>query len=304
LFNYKEGITIIETRLLNYFLAIAREQNITKAAESLHIAQPTLSKQMMDLEEQLGKKLFIRGKKKITLTEDGIYLRSRAQEITDLIEKTESVFKSQDGLVAGDIYLGCGETHIMEYITKLFKEMQTDYPEIHFHIYSGDAEAVMERLDKGLLDMGLLLGPIEQEKYHYFPLGKEDHFGLLIPKNSSLAAGETISLEALKTLPLIFPQQTYNGQQRMEWFGTNFHELNIIATYNLVYNATFMVEQEMGYAFCLENLVNIDNNRNLTFRRIEPSIKVEAYLITKKYQVQSTAAKVFLERLQESLKKE
>lgn len=288
---------MLETRLLYYFLAVAREQNITKAAESLHITQPTLSKQMMDLEEQLGKQLFIRGKKKIVLTEDGVYLRNRAQEIIDLVEKTESAFHTQDSPVAGDIYLGCGETPIMESITKSFKEIQTDHPEIHFHIYSGDAEAVMERLDKGLLDMGLLLGPIEQEKYNYFAIEQQDHFGLLMPKTSPLAKNPTISLKTLKSLPLIFPQQTYNGQQRMNWFGPDFHELNIIATYNLVYNATFMVEQGMGYAFCLENLVNTESSRNLAFRRIEPPIQVEAYLITKKYQTLSTAVKVFLERL-------
>ena len=294
---------MIETRLLYYFLAIAREQSITKAAETLHVTQPTLSKQMMELEAQLGKQLLIRGKKKITLTEEGAFLRAQAQEMINLMEKTESAFKADEEIIWGDIYIGCGETPAMEFITELFKEIQTDYPGIHFHIYSGDADAVLERLDKGLLDAGLLLGPMQQEKYDYINIFKSDIYGLLMPRDCSLAEKQTVSVADLYNIPLIFSAQTYAGHQRLEWFGVDYDSLNIVATYNLIYNATFMVEQGMGYAFCLGNLVSTDGNRNLAFRPFSPDLKIDLFIVTKKYQTFSPAAKIFLSYLREKLQK-
>lgn len=294
---------MIETRLLYYFLAIAREQSITKAAETLHVTQPTLSKQMMELEAQLGKQLLIRGKKKITLTEEGAFLRAQAQEMVNLMEKTESAFRADEEIIGGDIYIGCGETPAMEFITELFKEIQTDYPGIHFHIYSGDADAVLERLDKGLLDAGLLLGPMQQEKYDYINIFKSDIYGLLMPRDCSLAERQTVSVADLYNIPLIFSAQTYAGHQRLEWFGVDYDSLNIVATYNLIYNATFMVEQGMGYAFCLGNLVSTDGNRNLAFRPFSPDLKIDLFIVTKKYQTFSPAAKIFLSYLREKLQK-
>lgn len=294
---------MIETRLLYYFLAIAREQSITKAAETLHVTQPTLSKQMMELEAQLGKQLLIRGKKKITLTEEGAFLRAQAQEMINLMEKTESAFKADEEIIGGDIYIGCGETPAMEFITELFKEIQTDYPGIHFHIYSGDADAVLERLDKGLLDAGLLLGPMQQEKYDYINIFKSDIYGLLMPRDCSLAEKQTVSVADLYNIPLIFSAQTYASHQRLEWFGVDYDSLNIVATYNLIYNATFMVEQGMGYAFCLGNLVSTDGNRNLAFRPFSPDLKIDLFIVTKKYQTFSPAAKIFLSYLREKLQK-
>ena len=294
---------MIETRLLYYFLAIAREQSITKAAETSHVTQPTLSKQMMELEAQLGKQLLIRGKKKITLTEEGAFLRAQAQEMVNLMEKTESAFRADEEIIGGDIYIGCGETPAMEFITELFKEIQTDYPGIHFHIYSGDADAVLERLDKGLLDAGLLLGPMQQEKYDYINIFKSDIYGLLMPRDCSLAEKQTVSVADLYNIPLIFSAQTYAGHQRLEWFGVDYDSLNIVATYNLIYNATFMVEQGMGYAFCLGNLVSTDGNRNLAFRPFSPDLKIDLFIVTKKYQTFSPAAKIFLSYLREKLQK-
>ena len=158
---------MIETRLLQYFLAVAEEQNITRAANYLHITQPTLSKQMMDLEEQLGKQLFLRGKKKITLTEDGIYLRSRAQEIISLMEKTENDFRENEQSITGDIYIGCGEHRSSIKIMQIIKSIQDNFPEIHFHFFSNNADAIIERLDKGLLDIGILLEPEISPRYDY-----------------------------------------------------------------------------------------------------------------------------------------
>lgn len=288
---------MIETRLLQYFLAVAREQNITRAAQTLHIAQPTLSKQMMELEEQLGKPLFIRSKKKITLTDEGTFFRSRAQEILDLMAKTESIFHSDEDTVAGDIWFGCGETPLMGCITKVLHDLHTEYPGLRFHIFSGDAESVLEKLDKGLLDMGLMLGPTDTEKYRQIPLNYRNRFGLLMPKDSPLAQHESIPVELLQSLPLIVSQQTVSAQLLSQWAGLDSKDMNIIATYNLIYNATFMVEQGMGYALCLENLVNTDGRRNLTFRSLSPEISVNAYLAVKKYQILSRSAQLLLQEI-------
>lgn len=288
---------MIETRLLQYFLAVAREQNITRAAQSLHIAQPTLSRQMMELEQQLGKPLFVRGKKRITLTDEGAYFRSRAQEMMDLMVKTESMFRNDEDTVAGDIWFGCGETPIMGSITHVFHDLQAEYSGLKFHIFSGDSESILEKLDKGLLDMGLMLGYADLEKYRQIPLNLESRFGLLMPKDSPLAKMESIPTELLPTMPLIISQQTMSGEFLRQWFGKGYDELNIIATYNLIYNATFMVEQGMGYGLCLENLVNTEGRRNLTFRPLTPEVPLKAFLVVKKYQVLSRSAQLLLNEI-------
>lgn len=288
---------MIETRLLHYFLAVAREQSITRAAETLHISQPTLSKQMMDLEQQLGKPLFVRGKKKITLTDEGAYFRSRAQEMMDLMTKTESIFRSDEDTIAGDIWFGCGETPIMDCITQVFHDFQAEYPGLKFHIYSGDADGVLEQLDKGLLDMGLMLGTSNLEKYRCIPLNRNNRFGILMPRDCPLAGKNAIGLEELSNLPLIISQQTVGSQLLRSWFGERYQQLDIIATYNLVYNATFMVEQGMGYCLCLENLVNTEGIRNLTFRPVEPELSLPAFLVVKKYQTLSKSAQLLLDEI-------
>lgn len=291
---------MIETRLLHYFLAIAREQNITKAAQTLYITQSTLSKQMMDLEKQLGKQLFIRGNRKLTLTDEGIFLRNRAQEILFLVENTESALRTDEQTLSGDIFIGCGETIVMDLFAKLFLEFHTEHPDVQFHTHSGDADTVLERLDKGLIDLGLLLGPIRQEKYDYLNLHQKDILGLLMSKDCPLAEQAAINIDQLKTLPLILAEQTFQGHQDLEWFGTDESVLNIVATYNLIYNATFLVEHGIGYALCLDRLVNTEG-RNLTFRPIVPELSVGLYVVTKKYQTFSPAVKVFLERIREAV---
>lgn len=290
---------MIETRLLHYFLAIAREQNITKAAETLFVTQSTLSKQMMDLEKQLGRQLFIRGKRKITLTEEGVFLRNRAQEILALLDNTESAFRSDAETLSGDISIGCGETVVMDRITGLLTEFHRQYPDVRFHTHSGDADTVLERLDKGLVDMGLLLGPLRQEKYDYLNIHQKDTFGLLIPKDCELVNQESINIDQLKTLPMILAEQTFSGHQEIEWFGSDYSVLNVVATYNLIYNATFMVEHGIGYALCLDRLVNT-KGRNLAFRPIIPELSVDLYIVTKKYQAFSPAVKIFLDLIKKS----
>ena len=285
---------MIETRLLHYFLAIAREQSITRAAQTLFISQSTLSRQMMDLEKQLGKQLFIRGKRKVTLTEDGVFLRNRAQEIMKLLENTETALHADTQNLTGDIFISCGETVAMDTIAELMAEFHQQYPDVKLHTYSGDADAVMERIDKGLADMGLLLGPVRQEKYNYLNLHQKDVYGLLMPEECPLAAQKAINIDQLKSLPMILAEQTFFGHQDLDWFGED--ALNVVATYNLIYNATFLVEHGIGYALCLDRLVNT-NGRNLTFRPISPELSVGLYIVTKKYQVFSPAAKKFYEEI-------
>lgn len=287
---------MLETRLLNYFLVVAREQNMTRAAAELHISQPTLSTQIAELERQLGIKLFKRTNKNTLLTEDGVLFRARVQELIDLTNKIESEFTSGESNISGDVYLGCGETYIMSYISSVFREIQQEYPDIHFHIYSGDAGAVIERLDKGLLDFGLLLGPHFNEKYDYISTGMYDRFGLLVPGDCSLAQKETISLDEIEKLPIIIPNQVASGAHDLGDFDISV--LHTVGSYNLVTNATYMVEQGLGYAFCLDNLVNTQG-RNLKFLPLEQDVKIEAYIVTKKYAYFSKAARVVLNRLKE-----
>lgn len=287
---------MIETRLLRYFLTIAREQNITRAAEVLHVTQSTLSKQMMELEAQLGRQLLIRGKRQVTLTEEGQFLRKQAQEIMELMDKTESAFSAGDSIIGGDIYLGCAETQAMSKIAEVFQSIHTGYPGVQFHIFSGDAETVMERLDKGLLDIGILQDPAVYERFEYTRLRLKDVFGLLMPRNCRLAEKEAITLDDLDDLPLIFSQQTHHSMERTSWFGRKYEQYRIVATYNLLYNATHLVEQGIGYAFCLDGLADT-NGRNLTFRPFVPPLEVNLVAVSKKYQPFSPAAKIFMERL-------
>lgn len=287
---------MLESRLLNYFLVVAREQNMTRAAAELHISQPALSAQIADLERQLGIKLFKRTNKSTLLTEDGILFRARAQELIDLTNKIESEFTSGTGDISGDIYLGCGETYIMSHISSVFREIQKEYPNIHLHIYSGDAEAVIERLDKGLLDIGLLLGPTFHEKYDYLSLGMHDTFGLLVPANSPLAKNNTLSITELHSLPILVPNQVLSGAHDLGDFDAGL--LNPVGSYNLITNATYLVEQGVGYAFCLANLVNI-TGRNLKFIPLQEEVKIEAYIVTKKYAYFSKAAKLLLTKIHE-----
>ena len=288
---------MIETRLLHYFLAVAREENITKAAQSLFVTQSTLSKQMMDLENQIGKQLFIRGKRKITLTEEGLFLRSRAREILELMENTENALHQDQQTLSGNVSIGCGETVAMDIIAGLLEAFHKQYPDVVLHTYSGDADAILERIDKGLADMGLLLGPIRQEKYEYLQLRQKDVYGLLMPKDCPLASQSSINIDQLKTLPIILPDQTFCGHQDLDWFGTDQSVFHVVATYNLIYNATYLVEHGIGYALSLDRLVNT-NGRNLTFRPISPELSLDLYIVTKKYQSFSPAAKIFYVQLQ------
>lgn len=292
---------MMEFRVLRYFLAVAREESITGAAKALNVSQPTLSKQLMDLEESLGKQLFIRGNRRIALTEEGTLLRKRAQEIMELVDKTEAEIGGVDEVISGDLYIGGGETDAMRLIARSVKKLQQEQPHIQYHLYSGNAEDVMERLDKGLLDFGVIIGSAQIQQYDYLRLPATDTWGLLMKKDSPLASLDCIRPEHLLGLPLLCSRQALAGNELSGWLQEGSNHQNIVATYNLIYNAALMVEEGIGYALCLDKLVNTSNVSFLCFKPLEPRLEAPLYIVWKKYQVFSKAAERFLKELQETI---
>ncbi|MDH6457969.1 DNA-binding transcriptional LysR family regulator [Fusobacterium sp. PH5-7] len=291
----------MELRVLRYFLAVAKEESITAASETLHVTQPTLSRQLMELEEEFGKKLFIRGNRKITLTDEGILLRKRAEEIVELVEKTETEITASDEIINGDIYIGGGETDAMRIIAHIVKKLQEKYPQVKYHLFSGNADDVTERLDRGLLDFGVVIEPANIQKYDYLKLPATDTWGVLMRKDSPLAQNTVIKPKDLHNTPLLCSRQSMVGKGISQWIGKDFEKLNIVATYNLVYNASLMVEEGIGYALSLDKLVNTTGNSALCFKPLEPKLEVGLNIVWKKSQVFSKAAKKFLEMLESEL---
>ncbi len=263
----------MELRVLQYFLAVAREQSIIRAAESLHLSQPTLSTQIKAMEEELGKQLLIRGTKgsrKVTLTEEGMILRKRAEEILNLVRKTEREITLSDQVIVGDVYIGTGETDAVRFIAKAARELYKTYPGIHYHIASGNAQFVSEQLDKGLIDFGIVFGPVDHAKYNSVEMPFKDTWGVLMRKDSPLAAKAAVSPEDLWDRPLIVSQQGDNHGALTDWMQKEMSELEIIATYNLLFNASLMVEEGLGYAIGFDKIINTSGSSSLCFRPLTP----------------------------------
>lgn len=292
----------MELRVLRYFLAVAREETISGAAEAVHVTQPTLSRQMMDLEEELGKTLFLRGKRRILLTEEGVFLRKRAQEIVDLVEKTESAFNAADKDIVGEVWIGGGETDAMRLIARAARELQAKHPHISYHLFSGNAEDVAERLDRGLVDFGIVVEPVDLSRYDFIRLPVTDIWGVLMRKDSPLAGKQAIRPEDLLELPLLCSRQPMVRNEISGWMGTNYEKLHIVTTYNLLYNASLMVEEGMGYALCLDKIVRTSEEGPLCFRPLEPRLEVGLDIVWKKHQFFSKAAAEFLNHLQKAWK--
>ena len=289
----------MDIRVLQYFLAVAREESITKAAETLRMTQPPLSRQLKDLEEELGKQLLIRGSKKVTLTEDGMLLRKRAEELVALMKKTKDELTSSDENINGEIYIGCGETEAISFLAQVAQNLQKKHPLIHYHIYSGDAERVMEKLDKGLIDFGFLVGHTDISKYDHIQLPMKDTWGVLMCKDSPLAEKESISAEDLWDKPLIISHQTSMNNEMFSWLKADISKLNIVATYDLIYNAAQFVKKGFGYVIALDKLINTTGDSNLCFRPLFPVLEAELCIVWKKYQVLSRASNTFVKQLQE-----
>lgn len=294
----------MEIRVLRYFLAIAREETITGAANLLHVTQPTLSRQIKDLEDELGKTLLVRGSHRVTLTPEGMLLRKRAEEIIALVDKAEEEFASMKGTLSGDIYIGGGETDAMNIIAAVCHRLQASHPDIHYHLYSGNAEDVTERLDKGLLDFGLLIQPTDLTKYNYLSIPAKDRWGVLMKKDCPLAKKEEIHVQDLAPLPLIFSRQAMRRQteknELIEWFGKEWDQLHIVTTFNLIYNAAVMAKQGMGYVISLDKLTDTSESSPLCFRPLAPTLESGLDIVWKKYQVFSPAAELFLKELRRS----
>lgn len=294
----------MELRVLQYFLAIAREQSIVRAAQSLNLSQPTLSTQIKHMEEELGKQLFIRGTKgsrKIILTEEGMILRKRAEEILDLVKKTKKEITLSDCVVIGDVYIGTGETDGVRLLAKAGRRLQKLYPGIHYHISSGNAVFVMDQLDKGLIDFGLVFGMPDLTKYDVLGLPCKDIWGVLMPKDAALAQKSVITPQDLWDQPLIFSQQEAKGGRLLQWMGQNASHLNITATYNLLFNASLLVEEGLGYAIGFDKIINTSGDSRLCFRPLSPTLEVEMNIIWKKYQIFSKPAEKFLWTIRDTI---
>ena len=287
----------MEIRELRYFLAVAREENITRAAESLHIAQPSLSKQLMELEKKLGKQLLIRGKRKITLTEEGVFLRKRAEEIIGLVEKTEQEISLDAEHITGEIHIGGNAS---ESILSAAARLRKTYPGIRFHFYSGDAVDVSERLDHGSLDFAVMLEPIDNIKYDFLSLDDHSEWGILMNAADPLSHQEAITQSDIQSLPLIMHQRIGLQNEISHWAGTDLESLNIVATYNVVHGSPIpFVEQGLGYYLTTRELLAPTLPSNVRFLPLSPKLSTKLALVWKKHAVFSKSAEAFFNTLKQ-----
>ncbi len=284
----------MEIRVLRYFLTVAREENITRAAEKLHITQPTLSRQLHQLENEIGKKLLKRSNHSIQLTEDGMLLRKRAEEIIDLVEKTETEMIAGNEEITGDVYVGAGETDAVRIIAKIVRKIQNEHPGIIFHNISCDSIDVIDKLNKGLVDFGVLFEPSDFSSFEHIRFPVYDKWGILMRKDSDLAVNEYITSDMLANRPLIVSRQMMNTTDLSEWLEIPKKKVKITATSNLIFNGSLLVDEGMGYAVTLDKLINCTGESNLCFRPFYPLKPAQMYLVWKKYQVFSKAAERFL----------
>lgn len=290
----------MELRVLRYFLAVAREGSVTHAAERLHISQPTLSKQIKELEAELGKKLFTRSSFSVRLTEEGMLLRKRAEEILDMVDKTADEFKALNEITGGDIRIGCAESDGIKHLARRIKVLQESYPRIRVHLYSGDTDDLAERLDRGLLDFVVISQEVDLSKYNYLKLPAIDAWGVIMRKDSPLAAKEAVQMEELLNLPIITSRQGIR-EDLPKWFTEKLDQLNIVATFNLAYNAGILAREGLGYVITFDKIISTGADSELCFRPLAPRLETPMYLIWKKYQVFSPVAELLLNEIKRHL---
>ena len=278
---------------MQYFLAVTREGNISAAAQSLNLSQPSLSRQLKDLEEELGAKLFIRGNRRIELTEEGLILRKRAGEIMQLVELTESEISEVKNNISGTLSIGAGESLSMHRITGVFRRLKENYPDIRLNVVSGDTEDLQDRLDRGLLDFALIFTDFDRNAYHHLTLEEKEIFGVIMRKDDALAENEYITVKDLYDKPLIVSRA--NGLDIFS--GSQARKLQVAATYNLLYNASLMVEDGIGVAISFDGLVDTSENSSLCFRPLYPEISVSPSLIWKRHQKLSIISQLFIKQL-------
>ena len=284
----------MDIRAMQYYLAVVREGTISAAAKALHVSQPSLSRQMKELEEELGAELFFRGNRRITLTEEGMVLRKRAEEIVHLMKMTEDEITQIKDHISGSVRIGAGESWSFHYLSRTAASLAAEHPDIRFHITSGDTQDLMDELDNGLIDLAVIFTDVDYTRYQSIELPTEDYFGLLMPKDCPLAKKEQIHFSDLEGLPVIISRAAGPYLASL----ADLSSLNVIATYNLVYNASLLVEDGLGYAICFDKLINTSGDSPLCFRPIVPRIKNVGNLIWKKYQIFSPAVQMFIDRIQ------
>ena len=286
----------MEIRVLKYFLEIAREGNMTRAAERLHVTQPTLSKQMKELEQELGKKLFRRGSTSVRLTDEGMLLRKRAEDLLAMVDKIEGEFKALDEIAGGDIYIGCAESHLIKYLARTVSRLNEKYTNIHYHITSGDTEQVTERLDRGLLDFAFIVEPPDLSKYNYLEVPEYDIWGVLMRTDCPLAEKSFIEVSDILPYPIFCSEQSAKVDLP-RWCGEQTDQLNVMATFNLSSNAAVFVKEGLGVALTFDKLIEVSKEGDLCFRQIIPGLHTKMYVIWKKYQVFTPVAELLLSEL-------
>ncbi len=289
----------MELRTMRYFLAVAREENMTRAAELLHVTQPTLSKQLKALEDELGKKLFTRHSFSIQLTEEGILLRKRAEDLVKMADKITTEFLTLDDVLGGDVYFGLAESYQIRYLAAAIKEFKKTYPDLHYHITSGDTEQVTEKLDKGIIDFAVLAQEPNTAKYHYLPFPNADLWGVVMPEDCLLAEKNTICADDLIGLPLFCSEQGWNNDIS-KWCGNGMDQLRLEGSFRLSYNGSLFVKEGLGYLLTFEHLIDTNPGSGLVFRPLAPKLETKIYLIWKKYQVFTPIAERLLNSLQSS----
>lgn len=289
----------MEIRTLRYFLAVAREENMTKAAELLHVTQPTLSKALRSLEEELGKKLFERHSFSISLTDEGILLRDRAEDLVTMADKIEREFLTLDDIIGGDLYLGLGESYQIRYLARAIRSLKNLYPRINYHITSGDTEQVTEKLDKGLLDFAVLCDTPDARKYNYIEFPEADVWGVVMPADCKLAKKKTVRADDLVGLPLFCSQQSWKNDIP-RWAGERMSELKLEGSFRLAYNSSIFVMEGLGYLLTFDKLVNTSEESGLVFRPLSPRLETKLFLIWNKYQTFTPIAERFLDQITDS----
>lgn len=287
----------MEIRTLRYFLEAAREENMSKAAERMHISQSALSKQLKGLEEELGKKLFVRHSFSIELTEEGVLLRKRAEDLLSMADKITAEFASMDDIIGGNIYFGCAESYQIRHLAALIKRFKKQYPGFHYHITSGDTEQVTEKLDKGLLDFAVLVERPDYAKYNVVKMPESDRWGLVMPAGCALAQKDCITFEDLRGLPLFCSGQGWHADLPL-WCGERINELTMEGSFRLSYNASVFTREGLGYLLTFEHLVNTSSESGLVFRQLYPELTTDMFIVWKKHQVFTPIAERFINELQ------
>lgn len=289
----------MEIRTLRYFLAIAREENMTKAAEILHVTQPTLSKTLRALEDELGKKLFIRHSFSISLTEEGLLLRDRAEDLITMADKIEKEFLSLDDITGGELFLGLAESNQIRYLAKEIRKLKCTYPGLKYHITSGDTDQVTEKLNKGILDFAVLCDVPDTRKYNYIQFPESDIWGVVMPYDSPLATKDSICVDDLKGLSLLTSEQGWKNDIS-RWCGERLQELKLEGSFRLAYNASIFVKEGLGYQLTFDRLINTSPENDLVFRPLYPRLETKLFLIWNKYQTFTPIAERFLSQIKDS----